>query len=298
SGPTGATGPVSDDVNECLVNNGGCSQLCVNTFFSYYCDCSPGYQLETINEDNCVADTQFCSKVYRAHGFVDACFCQSRLSDDVIPLNGTNCSNYDECSYQNGRCQHFCNDTEGSYVCTCRDGFELSEDEHECTDIDECARNTDNCGADETCVNTNGNHICIASTFVSNGLDAAPQGQVGAGLPANVAVQVSTLNTTVIGVVAWAVIMTIALALVAVIVWRKFRKTGSQASDESTIGSQSEPSESDNSSLSGFTIDGFSGEDNPNFSPDAADAPAASPSDVHTVSNETNADIDIVGTRM
>ncbi|CAH1790487.1 unnamed protein product, partial [Owenia fusiformis] len=149
----------------CLVNNGGCSQLCVNTFFSYYCDCIPGYQIETINEGNCVADTQFCSKVYRARGFVDECFCQSQLSDDVIPLNGTSCTNFDECLYQNGRCQHFCNDTVGSYVCSCRVGFELSEDEHECVDIDECARNPDNCGADETCVNTNGSHACIAQTF-------------------------------------------------------------------------------------------------------------------------------------
>lgn len=33
--------------NECTVNNGGCSQTCVDTPASYYCDCLPGYHLTT-----------------------------------------------------------------------------------------------------------------------------------------------------------------------------------------------------------------------------------------------------------
>lgn len=42
--------------DECKLNNGGCSQLCVDTQAGFYCDCSPGYQLvdnktcEDINE--------------------------------------------------------------------------------------------------------------------------------------------------------------------------------------------------------------------------------------------------------
>ena len=34
------------DLNECAINNGGCSQLCNNTFGSFICDCFVGYELD------------------------------------------------------------------------------------------------------------------------------------------------------------------------------------------------------------------------------------------------------------
>ena len=39
------------DYNECLVNNGGCSQICNNNNGSYYCSCYSGYELN--NGDQC-----------------------------------------------------------------------------------------------------------------------------------------------------------------------------------------------------------------------------------------------------
>ena len=32
------------DINECLKDNGGCNGRCVNTFGSYKCECSVGFQ--------------------------------------------------------------------------------------------------------------------------------------------------------------------------------------------------------------------------------------------------------------
>ena len=37
------------DTNECILNNGGCSQICVNTIGSYNCSCNTGY--ESIGQD-------------------------------------------------------------------------------------------------------------------------------------------------------------------------------------------------------------------------------------------------------
>ena len=35
------------DANECLVENGGCEQRCVNKEGSYQCECNQGFQLQT-----------------------------------------------------------------------------------------------------------------------------------------------------------------------------------------------------------------------------------------------------------
>jgi len=38
----------------------------------------------------------------------------------------------DECSYENGGCVHFCKNTLGNYTCSCKDGFVLDRDGHNC----------------------------------------------------------------------------------------------------------------------------------------------------------------------
>ena len=38
----------------------------------------------------------------------------------------------DECLESNGGCQHVCHDTEGSFTCSCNDGYALAEDELAC----------------------------------------------------------------------------------------------------------------------------------------------------------------------
>lgn len=55
-------------------------------------------------------------------------------------LVGSHCSSLssfsvtdkDECSKDNGGCQHECINTIGSYVCQCRNGFILHENKHDC----------------------------------------------------------------------------------------------------------------------------------------------------------------------
>ena len=39
----------------------------------------------------------------------------------------------DECEYDHVHaCEHFCNNTEGSYECSCEEGFDLGDNNHTC----------------------------------------------------------------------------------------------------------------------------------------------------------------------
>ncbi|XP_053380098.1 uncharacterized protein LOC128548733 [Mercenaria mercenaria] len=64
----------------------------------------------------------------------------------------------DECLTEGSYCQHVCNNTIGSYVCSCFTGYMLEEDGISCSDSNEC--NEDNGGCDQTCNNTEGSFTC------------------------------------------------------------------------------------------------------------------------------------------
>ncbi|XP_070542305.1 uncharacterized protein [Ptychodera flava] len=68
------------------------------------------------------------------------------------------CSDIDECSSNNGNCGQTCVNEDGSYHCTCSNGYELNNDGLACDDIDECS--VDNGGCNQTCVNIDGSFSC------------------------------------------------------------------------------------------------------------------------------------------
>ena len=68
-----------------------------------------------------------------------------------------------ECSEGVSGCSQLCVNTIGSYTCSCQDGYELSNDNQTCTDIDECTIK-DNGGCEQICHNTNGSYYCSCPT--------------------------------------------------------------------------------------------------------------------------------------
>ncbi len=55
-------------------------------------------------------------------------------------------SDINECSVSNGQCDHTCHNTNGSYHCTCNEGYLLLEDMRGCTG--RCGHDVCGCGHD------------------------------------------------------------------------------------------------------------------------------------------------------
>ncbi|TDH00847.1 hypothetical protein EPR50_G00174060 [Perca flavescens] len=120
------------DVNECLVDNGGCRNkaTCVNNQGSFYCLCQPGF----------------------------------------ILVNQTLCQDINECKELNNPCRvnEECINIDGSYQCPCQGGYYRPASNMVCVDIDECKDNP--CHVNATCLNTIGSHTCTCKRgFSANG---------------------------------------------------------------------------------------------------------------------------------
>ncbi|XP_077974871.1 uncharacterized protein LOC120330220 [Styela clava] len=110
------------DVNECLVDNGGCTDQCKNTEGSFQCGCS-------------------------TDGF-------------FLAPDGFNCTDR-SCAVGNAGCEHNCHLTgEGGYFCTCNKGFRIMGDQHNCSDINECTDKKYQHSCEQRCINDPGSYYC------------------------------------------------------------------------------------------------------------------------------------------
>ncbi len=98
------------DIDECTMNNGGCEQNCNNTEGSFNCFCDSGYIVDS-NGFNCSGEFIFHS--------CNLC---------IILLTDNN-----ECSVNNGDCEHICTNTKGNFSCSCNTGYSLDDNERNCT---------------------------------------------------------------------------------------------------------------------------------------------------------------------
>uniref|UniRef100_A0A3B4B8L5 EGF-like domain-containing protein n=1 Tax=Periophthalmus magnuspinnatus TaxID=409849 RepID=A0A3B4B8L5_9GOBI len=132
------------DIDECernpLLCRGG---DCVNTEGSFQCVCPEGHEIS--NRLECVG--KFTTNLFLT-------FCLKCIRQIF------NSCNLDKCTIENGGCESFCTNSEGSYECSCNSGYALMPDLRSCTDIDECEESPEICDGGQ-CTNTPGTYQCL-----------------------------------------------------------------------------------------------------------------------------------------
>uniref|UniRef100_A0A8D2MCY2 Epidermal growth factor n=1 Tax=Zonotrichia albicollis TaxID=44394 RepID=A0A8D2MCY2_ZONAL len=184
--------------NPCLYENGGCDQICENSFGIVHCKCYPGFvktqggkSCHALDSSNSTAGTalQFpkneddCSALecYANAECVlleDGAMCQCLKG---FTRKGKSCYDVDECVARTDRCNRSvsrCINTDGGYVCQCLGGF--TGDGVHCHDIDECKMGSHTCGENMTCTNTEGNFTCSCADHASGTGDSCSEWRSGA----------------------------------------------------------------------------------------------------------------------
>ncbi|XP_059928984.1 uncharacterized protein si:ch73-105b23.6 isoform X2 [Gadus macrocephalus] len=160
------------DVNECLVDNGGCSNLatCVNAQGSFSCLCSNGFTLvnKTLCQDvdECEENSVACSANEWCLNTAGSYECRC-LAGFYRPGGQVGCADVDECRNKPCHANATCLNAEGSYECTCNGGF--SGNGTHCKDVNECLAEG-RCHQRALCINAEGGFSCVCQQgFVGDG---------------------------------------------------------------------------------------------------------------------------------
>jgi len=187
------------------------------------------------------------------------------------------------CSYYNGGCEYFCNDTDlvsqrtgFNYECYCPPGLFLAPNGYSCHDINECNRtNPAPCADGELCVNTYKSYECLtlslefgeagaevslnsgrAAGLTDNSGNAASDNGEGKAKMSNIGGSIgntiSAMQTSLIVMVVWVIIVTVALVTIGVLSFRRWRQNyffDNQSNSSSMASSTSGDSMSDLANL-------------------------------------------------
>ncbi|XP_025078086.1 uncharacterized protein LOC112554507 isoform X2 [Pomacea canaliculata] len=137
-----ADGLKCSDINECLDKTDDCQQICNNTDGGYTCSCHEGYIYNPVSnlceEDQSlktICQNSGCSQNCRARNdsstykSIPECFCNAGF--DVDPKDNKTCQDHDEC--QDHICAQLCSNTQGSFSCSCNNGYMLNDDKRTCS---------------------------------------------------------------------------------------------------------------------------------------------------------------------
>uniref|UniRef100_I3MYC1 Fibulin-1 n=1 Tax=Ictidomys tridecemlineatus TaxID=43179 RepID=I3MYC1_ICTTR len=158
-----------EDVNECITGSHSCrlGESCINTVGSFRCQrdssCGTGYELTEDNNckdiDECESGIHNCPPDFICQNTLGSFRCRPKLqckSGFIQDALGS-CIDINECQRYPGRlCGHKCENTPGSYHCSCSVGFRLSVDGRSCEDVNECQSSP----CSQECANVYGSYQC------------------------------------------------------------------------------------------------------------------------------------------
>jgi fibulin 1/2 len=152
------------DVNECDVNNGGCSDVCINEIGSFFCGCSNeneriGEDGKTCALDSCINENGECAQHCISKLDGSSCYCD----DEFEVFDGKQCIDFDECSSGYNGCSFDCENLTPGFRCLCPEGFILDSDMQSCVE-DSCQSQTFPFICDHTCINIpHSEYICTCA---------------------------------------------------------------------------------------------------------------------------------------
>uniref|UniRef100_A0A6P4FNB6 Fibrillin-1 isoform X1 n=1 Tax=Drosophila rhopaloa TaxID=1041015 RepID=A0A6P4FNB6_DRORH len=159
------------DIDECLESNGGCTEICENMPGEYKCACQTGYKIDISDGKTCVdidecANSELspdcqggCTNLpgsYRCEVLLEVEVKSPTASEESTPevtdipvhkscnpgfklaADGSDCLDINECEEKDSYCQQNCENTIGSFRCSCLEGYHLLEDQWSCA-LDGCA---------------------------------------------------------------------------------------------------------------------------------------------------------------
>ncbi|CAL8103565.1 unnamed protein product [Calicophoron daubneyi] len=153
----GFTGPdCTTDVDECSSGEHSCQHVCLNTYGSYRCECYSGYRQDPNDRDRCLPETGCdplcatnegaCAGRFCTHGTCRSVYVDGMIQNQCECQNGyqgPQCQfDIDECSHSSlNKCDQLCYNLPGSYICACRPGFILQNDNRTCLKISDMCGN-------------------------------------------------------------------------------------------------------------------------------------------------------------
>lgn len=137
---------VLSDVNECQLSDNLCKNgQCVNMPGTYQCSCDTGYQAtpdrqgcvgewNKLNPKRCWLNQEIeCIRLFMP--WLYSLILPVQLWDLDEFLLWTFFTDIDECTIMNGGCETHCTNSEGSYECSCSEGYALMPDLRTCSGI-------------------------------------------------------------------------------------------------------------------------------------------------------------------